>query len=348
MSDHLSKLTAGAGSTSVYRWCLTAYPPRYRSEHGADILATIEDAHLGQSRLSVRECAALVLGGVQRRSADASANGRVGAVLSALRGAAMVMLLVNASVVITGIIHQWIAPAPPAVPVGVINAGVLRGDGVGALMWTAVLLSVAAVGLLGAGLRRWSGLALVASGLCVAGAANWLTGFGIRNSSLFASGGMPFSAAFGDGRVPLADIDFSFAVTLLVPAALLMFLPSRPAARVSRLRGLTLAFGALVVLVFLSVLIPWLGQNPGPALLVVIVAASVFAPIDGRISLAASAVLFTDLPLLMRALQSADILPATASNTPWIPTILIGAVALAAWGWFWTERRAYAPAHLAN
>ena len=99
---------------------------------------------------------------------------------------------------------------------------------------------------------------------------------------------------------------------------------------------------------FLSVLIPWLGQNPGLTLLVVIVATSVFAAIDGRISLAASAVLLTDLPLLIRALQSADILPATASNTPWIPTILIGAVTLAAWGWFWTERRAHAPAHLAN
>jgi hypothetical protein len=107
----------------------------------------------------------------------------------------------------------------------------------------------------------------------------------------------------------LGNVDFSLGVTLLVPAALLMFLPSRRVAGVSLVRGLALAFGTLIVLVVLSVVIPWLGQNPGLALLIGISGASVFAPIDGRISLAASAIMLVDLPLLMRALWSANILP---------------------------------------
>ena len=147
----------------------------------------------------------------------------------------------------------------------------------------------------------------------------------------------------------LGNVDFSLGVTLLVPAALLMFLPSRRVAGVSLVRGLALAFGTLIVLVVLSVVIPWLGQNPGLALLIGISGASVFAPIDGRNSLAASAIMLVDLPLLMRALWSANILPPTSANTPWIPIILIAAVILAAWGWLWTERRrAHPPAHLAD
>jgi hypothetical protein len=218
-------------------------------------------------------------------------------------------------------------------------------------MWLAALLSVAAVGLLGAGRRRWSGLVLLASGFFIAAAANWLTPLAVHNTTdLFVCGGIPFAAAFGNGSISsLGNVDFSLGVTLLVPAALLMFLPSRHVAGVSLVRGLALAFGTLIALVVLSVVIPWLGQNPGLALLIGISSTSVFAPIDGRISLAASAIMVVDLPLLARALQSADILPQTSANTPWIPTILIAAVILAAWGLLWTERRrAHPPAHLAN
>jgi len=223
--------------------------------------------------------------------------------------------------------------------------------GVSAFMWVAALLSVAAVGLLGAGRRRWSGLTLLASGFFIAAAANWLTPLGVHNTTdLFVCGAVPFSAAFGDGSISsLGNVDFSLGVTLLVPAALLMFLPSRRVAGVSLVRGLALAFGALIALVVLSAVIPWLGQNPGLALLIGISGASVFAPIDGRISLAASAIMLVDLPLLTRALWSANILPQTSSDTPWIPTVLIAAVILAAWGWLWTgRRRAHLPANLVN
>ena len=109
MND-LTEITDGPGDTSVYRWCLTAYPPKYRSEHGEDILATIKDAHRDQSRASLRECAALIVGGVRRRAADAAVDGPVKALFSALRGAAMILLLFNAAVEITGLVHHWTAP----------------------------------------------------------------------------------------------------------------------------------------------------------------------------------------------------------------------------------------------
>ena len=109
MND-LTEVIDGPGDTSVYRWCLTSYPPKYRSEHGDDILATIKDARGGQSRASLRECAALIVGGVRRRAAEAAADGPVKALFSALRGTAMILLLYNAAVEITGILHHWTAP----------------------------------------------------------------------------------------------------------------------------------------------------------------------------------------------------------------------------------------------
>lgn len=148
-TEHVSS----ARGTAAYRWCLMAYPPQYRSEHGEDILATLEDAHARDSRLSAGECAALVVGGLRRRSADARSRGSASAVLSALRGAATILLLANASVEITGLVHRWTAPGH----VVAIQQGP-NGQGICAFMWVAVALSVVAVGLLGAGLRRWSGL----------------------------------------------------------------------------------------------------------------------------------------------------------------------------------------------
>jgi len=333
----------------AYRWCLLAYPPEYRAEHGDDILATIAYSHGDDSRPSVRECSALVSGGVRRRTADASSQGSFRALLSALRGAAMILLLFNAAVEITGLVHHWTAPTV-AIPQlwGAIYLGAPNGEGVSALMWAGAILSVFAVGLLGAGFRRWSGFALLASGACVAGAADWLTGLGVHNTTLQAWGGVPFAAAFGNGGVPLRTVDLSLATTLLVPAALLMVLPPRRKFTASRRSGLVTSSAALLALVLGSVFIPWLGQNPGWALVVGVVAASALAPVDGRISLVASAVVLIYLPLLTRVPHSVDgLLP--MSSAPWVPEILIGAVILAAWGWFWTDRRrAHPPAHFAN
>ena len=200
MNDQ-TEVVDGLGDTSVYRWCLTAYPPKYRSEHGEDILATINDAHRDQSRASLLECAALVVGGVRRRAAEAAADGPVKALFSALRGAAMILLLCNAAVEITGIVHHWTAPRVQIPQMwGAIYLGTPNGDGISALMWTGAVLSVFAVALLGVGFRRWSGFALLASGACVAGAADWLTGLGVHNNTMLqAWGGVPFAAAFGSG-----------------------------------------------------------------------------------------------------------------------------------------------------
>jgi hypothetical protein len=349
MND-LTEITDGPGDTSVYRWCLTAYPPKYRSEHGEDILATIKDAHGDQSRASLLECTALIVGGVRRRAAEAAADGPVKALFSALRGAAVILLLSNAAVEITGIVHHWTAPRVPIPHLWVaIYLGTPNGEGIGALMWAGAILSVFAVALLGAGFRRWSGFALLASGVSVAGAADWLTRLGVHNYTMLqAWGGVPFTAAFDSGGLSFQAVDFSLASTLLAPAALLMVLPASRNRVAYRRRGIVTACVALVVLVLGSVFIPWLGQNPGLALVVGVVAASALAPVDGRISLVASAVVLVYLPLLTRAPHSEDgLLP--MSGAPWVPEILIIAVILAAWGWFWTDRRrAHPPAHLAN
>jgi hypothetical protein len=165
---------------------------------------------------------------------------------------------------------------------------------------------------------------------------------------LQAWGGVPFAAAFGSGGLSFRAVDFSLATTLLAPAVLLMVLPASRNAAASRRPGLVTACGALVVLVLGSVLIPWLGQNPGCALVLGVVAASVLAPVDGRISLVARAVVLIYLPLLTRVPHSVDgLLP--MSGTPWVPEVLIGTVILATWGWFWTDRRrVHPPAHIAN
>ena len=237
MND-LTEVIDGPGDTSVYRWCLTAYPPKYRSEHGEDILATIKDAQGGQSRASLRECAALIAGGVQRRAAEAAADGPVKALFSALRGAAMILLLFNAVVEISGIVHHWTAPRvqwPSLWQSGYM--GTPNGEGIGALMWAGAILSLLAVALLGAGFRRWSGFALLANGVCVAGAADWLTGLGVHNTMLQAWGGVPFTAAFSSGGLSFQVVDFSLATTLLAPAVLLMILPAsqnRATSRTSR------------------------------------------------------------------------------------------------------------------
>ena len=340
----LTEVTDGNAKSSIYRWCLTSYPPKYRSEHGEDILATIKDAHGDQSRASLRECAALIAGGIRRRAAEAAANGPVKALFSALRGAAIILLLCNAAVEITGIVHHWTGPRVPIPHLWVaIYLGTPNGEGIGALMWAGAFLSVCAVALLGAGSRRWSGFALLASGACVAGAADWLTGLGVHNYTMLqAWGGVPFTAAFDSGGLLFREVDFALSSTLLAPAVLLMVLPANRNAVASRRRGLVTACVALVVLVLGSVLIPWLGQNPGLALIVGAVAASALAPVDGRISLVASAVVLIYLPLLTRVPRSVDVfLP--MSSAPWVPDILIGAVILAAWGWFWTDRRRVRP-----
>ena len=349
MNDQ-TEVIDGPADTSVYRWCLTSYPPKYRSEHGDDILATIKDARGGQSRASLRECAALIVGGVRRRAAEAAADGPVKALFSALRGTAMILLLYNAAVEITGILHHWTAPKVEIPSLWVaIYLGTPNGHGVGALMWAGVILSVFAVALLGVGFRRWSGFALLASGACVAGAADWLTRLGVHNNTMLqAWGGVPFTAAFDSGGLLFRAVDFSLATTLLAPAVLLVVLPASRNTVASRRRGLVTACVALVALVLGSVLIPSLGRNPGLALVLGVVAASAFAPVDGRISLVASAVVLIYLPLLTRVPRSVDgLLP--MSSAPWVPEILIGAVILAAWGWFWTDRcRAHPPAHLAS
>jgi hypothetical protein len=231
----------------------------------------------------------------------------------------------------------------------VIYLGAPNGEGVGALMWAGAILSVFAVALLGTGFRRWSGFVLLASGVCVAGAADWLTGLGVRNIAMLqAWGGVPFTAAFDSGGLSFHAVDFSLATTLLAPAVLLMVLPASRNATASRRRGLVTACVALVVLVLGSVLIPWLGQNPGCALVGGVVAASALAPVDGRVGLVASAVVLIYLPLLTRVPRSVDVL-LPMSSAPWVPDILIGAVILAAWGWFWTDRRRVRPpAHLAS
>jgi hypothetical protein len=274
----------------------------------------------------------------------------VKALFSALRGAALVLLLCNAAVEITGIVHHWTAPKVEIPSMWVaIYLGTPNGDGIGVLMWTGVILSVLAVALLGAGFRRWSGFVLLASGVCVAGAADWLTGLRVHNYTMLqAWGGVPFTAAFGSGGLSFRAVDFSLASTLLAPAVLLMVLPANRAAAASRRPGLAATCVALVALVLGSVLIPWLGQNPGCALVVGVVAASALAPVDGRISLVASVVVLIYLPLLTRVPHSVDgWLP--MSSAPWVPEILIGAVILAAWGWFWEDRRrAHPPAHFAN
>ena len=79
-----------------------------------------------------------------------------------------------------------------------------------------------------------------------------------------------------------------------------------------------------------------------------VVAAAALAPVDGRISLVASVVVLIYLPLLTRVPHSVDgFLPMTGA--PWVPEILIGGIILAAWGWFWADRRrAHPPAHFAN
>jgi hypothetical protein len=232
----------------------------------------------------------------------------VKALFSALRGAAMILLLFNAAVEITGLVHHWTAPMVE-IPTfwQAIYLGTPNGEGIGALMWAGAILSVLAVALLGAGFRRWSGFALLASGVCVAGAADWLTGVEVHNYTMLqAWGGVPFTAAFGSGGLSFQAVDFSLASTLLAPAALLMVLPASRNAAASRRPGLVTACVALVVLVLGSVLIPWLGRNPGLALVVGVVAASALAPVDGRISLVASAVVLIYLPLLTRVPRSVD------------------------------------------
>ena len=343
MNDQV-EVSESTASFSIYRSCLAAYPPKYRSEHGEDILATIRDAHGDRNGVSLRECAALIAGGVQRRAAEAAADGPVKALFSALRGAAMILLLFNAATEITGIVHHWTAPMGQIPHLwGAIYLGTPNGEGIGALMWAGAILSVFAVALLGAGFRRWSGFALLASGACVAGTADWLTGLGVHNYRVLqAWGGVPFTAAFGSGGLSFQVVDFSLATTLLAPAVLLLVLPASRNVASSRRPGLITTCVALVVLVLGSVLIPWLGQNPGCALVLGVVAASVLAPVDGRISLVASAVVLIYLPLLTRVPHSVDgLLP--MSGTTWAPEILIGAVILATWGWFWTDRHRVHP-----
>ncbi|HEY3765610.1 MAG TPA: hypothetical protein VGL44_10680 [Gaiellales bacterium] len=81
----------------VYRLALHAYPPGYRRERGAEILATLDEMGAGSSRPSPRQVAALAASGVRERGARTTGGTRFGIWAEGCRLAALVLLLLAAA-----------------------------------------------------------------------------------------------------------------------------------------------------------------------------------------------------------------------------------------------------------
>jgi hypothetical protein len=128
----------------AYRLCLRAYPDGYRAEHGDEILATICDSREGERRPSLRECAALLRGGLRRRSTDGCGRGVVQAVLSSLRGAAASLLVIECALIFgDSTLGRWWYRGPCVIvvlAVGTLAGGMRRLAG--ALLLAAALLCV--------------------------------------------------------------------------------------------------------------------------------------------------------------------------------------------------------------
>jgi len=103
--------------------------------------------------------------------------------------------------------------------------------------------------------------------------------------------------------------------------------------------------------------IPWLWQNPGAALLAAFVLGGVvFGRLDGRIAVAAGALVLIDVGLISRAWQWTRIGGGQGPGIwlgngdritiPWIPILTLGAVLLAVWGLSCMRRRTRVVRHL--
>jgi hypothetical protein len=338
-------------------------------KHGSELLATISDAQGDRRRPSASESIGLLAGGLRRRSMEACAGGPIRGTWSALRGIAAASLLWNAIVQVVGLEHLrrgWVTRATAHLAGGLtVDPGFLLTSRhelgnvavaqvtPGLWQWSAIALAVLAVAVLAAGFWRLAGGVLLASGLCAAGASNWLTGLGIRNPLGWwtAWGGIPFVSNYG-GDVTYTSrlVDPSIAATVVIPALLLLALPHRDGAGRQGWAHVSGWLAALAALILAFVTIPWLWQDPGAALLgAVVVAGVALGRLDGRIAVAAGALVMIDLGLLQRAWQWTAIGNGQGPGIwlsngdritiPWIPALTLVAVLLAVWGVVCMRRR---------
>jgi hypothetical protein len=129
----------------AYRLCLRAYPDAYRTEHGDEILATICDSRVGERHPSLRECAALLRGGLQRRSSEGCGRGIVAAVLSSFRGASAALLVIECVLIFRLSTQSKLSYLGPCVlalfAVGALAGGMRRLAGAGLLAAVVLFLT---------------------------------------------------------------------------------------------------------------------------------------------------------------------------------------------------------------
>jgi len=309
----------------MYRAAVVAYPADYREARGDEVLGTVLDATDGRRLPDVRELAAVVGDGWRRRVASTVTPIHGAARAGALWSAYALAVLTAAVALVGGMREDHLATSLPFGASGFGPRMHLVGVVTDPWFATFIVTALATLVALAASARR---TALVLS----------LAGLGVQLWELARTPAVPLPGAGGHFAV-YAWTDIStlprkpwhwLVPAVLLPACIALSPRSTPPRVWARMLRVALAVGVALGLALAMNQLFGVAAGLIYAVIPLVIAALILAPIDPRPALACLALLATAAPLTWTYVHADPTTPASSGNVVLVGIPLVAALLAAA------------------